>query len=281
MLLHNRLARVGYEADKISAAQLTGLTRSIDEAKAQSRVSAVALSGVVSDARKIKDDDEIGLIRHAVLVAEQAFTRAKEQLCVGQMETHVAGLLDFAMASQAYPSSFPTIAATGPNSAFIHPKPTERRIDNDSALMLDWGAKVNGYCSDLTRTVFFGRPAPKMERAYKAILEARDEAVAFIRPGVMAKEVVRVVVDVLAKHGHKLAHGVGHGIGLDIHEYPHLDAWSTDEELQPNMVVTIEPAVYFSGYGGVRIEDDLLITPAGNEVLSTLDRSFEGNRIVR
>lgn len=281
LVLSDKLVRIGYEGDKIVVAQLSGLSHSLVSVEAHTRVQLLLVGNVMADARKIKDDDEINLLRRSVSLAEESFLAVRSRIQVGMTENYVAGMLEFEMRTRgADDASFSVIVATGPNSALIHPRPSERTIQKDSMVVVDWGARTKGYCSDLTRTLFFGRPPAKIEKAYRVILEARDKAIEYLRPGVMTKDVNRVAADVMDRHGFTLKHGLGHGIGLEVHELPNLSPVLSDEELQAGMVVTIEPGAYISGIGGVRVEDDVLITHAGCEVLSNLERSFEGCRII-
>jgi Xaa-Pro aminopeptidase len=146
---------------------------------------------------------------------------------------------------------------------------------------MDWGACHKGYCSDLTRTLFVGRVSDKMKKVHKVVLEAQQAAIKFLRPGVTSLQADRVARDVIerAGFGKQFGHGLGHGIGREIHELPQMRKIGGEEELRPGMVVTVEPGVYLPGEGGVRVEDDVLITHSGCEVLSTLDRSIEGCHI--
>jgi Xaa-Pro aminopeptidase len=154
-------------------------------------------------------------------------------------------------------------------------------VQRDQPLLFDWGALVKGYCSDLTRTLMIGRVSPKMKQIYKVVLDAQTAAIKFLRPGVTTIQADRVARDVIKDAGFdkQFGHGLGHGIGRDIHELPTLRKTGTEEELRPGMIVTVEPGIYLPGEGGVRIEDDVLITHSGCEVLSSLEKSFEGCHI--
>jgi len=154
-------------------------------------------------------------------------------------------------------------------------------VQRDQPLLIDWGALFKGYCSDLTRTLLVGRVAPKLKEIYNVVLEAQQAAIAFLRPGVTTIQADRVARDVIEKagFGKYFGHGLGHGIGREIHELPSMRKTGGEQELRPGMIVTVEPGIYLPGIGGVRIEDDVLITHSGCEVLSSLDRSFEGNHL--
>jgi Xaa-Pro aminopeptidase len=212
-------------------------------------------------------------------VAEEAFEAIRAEIKVGLSENHLAGLLVFELRSRgASDSSFPVIVAAGTNSSLPHYRPGETLIQRDAPLLFDWGALYKGYCSDLTRTLMIGRVSAKMKKIYSVVLEAQQAAIDFLRPGVTTSEADRVARDVIEKagFGKQFGHGLGHGIGRDIHELPTMRKVGGEEELRPGMIVTVEPGIYLPGEGGVRIEDDVLITHSGHEVLSTLDRSFEG-----
>jgi Xaa-Pro aminopeptidase len=170
------------------------------------------------------------------------------------------------------------IVAAGANSSLPHYRPAETLVQRDQPLLIDWGALYKGYCSDLTRTLMVGRFSPKTKQIYKVVLEAQQAAIKFLRPGVTTKQADRVARDVIDDAGFKneFGHGLGHGIGREIHELPTMRKTGGEEELRPGMIVTVEPGIYLPGEGGVRIEDDVLITHSGCEVLSSLERSFEG-----
>jgi Xaa-Pro aminopeptidase len=217
-----------------------------------------------------------------VAVAEEAFEAIRGEIEVGQTENHLAGLLVFELRSRgASNSSFPVIVAAGANSSLPHYRPGEVLVQRDQPLLFDWGAIYKGYCSDLTRTLLVGRVSDKIKEIYQIVFDAQRAAISFLRPGVTTHQADRVARDIIEKagYGKEFGHGLGHGIGREIHELPSMNRHGRDEELRPGMVVTVEPGIYVPGQGGVRIEDDVLITHSGCEVLSSLDRSFEGCHI--
>jgi len=309
--------RVGFEANFATFGQITALDRAVKEqtkdtkspgqtkspeakspeAKSSGKKSAskaragsngelelVPLEDVMTNLRKVKDDHEIDLIRKAIALAEESFIaiRDRGEIKVDETESYLAGLLIFELRSRgAGGTSFPPIVAAGANSSLPHYRPGETRVQRDQPLLFDWGALYNGYCSDLTRTFMIGRVSPRIKQIYKIVLEAQQTVLAFLRPGVTTMQADRVARDVIEKagFGKEFGHGLGHGIGRDIHELPTLRKTGGDEELRPGMIVTVEPGIYLPGEGGVRIEDDVLITHSGAEVLSTLDKSFEGCHI--
>ena len=299
-LLATGVKRVGFEANFATFGQITALDRAVKEQAKEAKpgkknaakaatpsdgdIELVPLEDVMTNLRKVKDDHEIDLIRKAVALAEEAFIaiRDRGEIKVDETESYLAGLLIFELRSRgASGTSFPPIVAAGTNSSLPHYRPGETRVQRDQPLLFDWGALYNGYCSDLTRTFMIGRVAPRMKQIYKIVLEAQQTVISFLRPGVTTMQADRVARDVIEKagFGEQFGHGLGHGIGRDIHELPTLRKTGGDEELRPGMIVTVEPGIYLPGEGGVRIEDDVLITHSGAEVLSSLDKSFEGCHI--
>ena len=242
-------------------------------------VELMALEDVMANQRKVKDDHEVGLIRQSIAVAEEAFNAVREEIEPGQTEGYLAGLLILELRSRgAEGTSFDPIVATGANSSLPHYRPgSEVLVLRDQPLLFDFGAKVGGYCSDLTRTFMVGQVSEKMKKVYRVVLEAQLAAIAFMRPGVTTRQADQIARDVIDKagFGDQFGHGLGHGIGRDIHELPSLRKTGGEEELRPGMVVTVEPGIYLPGEGGVRIEDDVLITHSGCEVLTSLGKRFE------
>jgi Xaa-Pro aminopeptidase len=272
--------RIGFEANFTTVGQIDALKRALVE-EGNSQVELVPLENVMTNIRRIKDDREIELTRKSIEIAQEAFEAIFPLIKVGQSEGYIAGSLIFEMKSRgASDGSFPAIVAAGANSSLPHYRTGDREvlITANRPFLIDWGALYRGYCSDLTRTLMIGQVSPRLKRIYQVVLEAQQEAIAFLRPGVsnvQADRVARAVID-KAGFGEFFGHGLGHGIGRAIHELPQLGKHAKEEELQPGMIVTVEPGIYLPGEGGVRIEDDVLITHSGCEVLTTLDNSFEG-----
>ena len=274
--------RVGFEANFTTVGQIDALERAVKELAKKDGAKSLELVGlqdVMLNIRKVKDDHEIDLVRKSVGVAEEAFNAVREEIKVGQTENYLAGLLVFELRSRgASNSSFPVIVAAGANSSLPHYRPGETLVQRDQPCLFDWGAVFKSYCSDLTRTMMVGRVTPRIKQVYKAVYEAQEAAIKFLRPGVTTMQADRVARDVIerAGFGKEFGHGLGHGIGREIHELPSMRKTGGDEELRPGMIVTVEPGIYLPGEGGVRVEDDVLITHSGCELLSTLDRTFEG-----
>ena len=196
----------------------------------------------------------------------------------GQHEAELAAFLEYRVrALGADGVSFPTIVAADANAALPHAIPGRRKLKAGSSVLIDWGARFGGYCSDMTRVVALGKMKPKVREIYQIVLDAQLAAIDAIKPGVRQVDVDRVARDVIdqAGYGEQFGHGLGHGLGLDIHEAPRLSPLAGDGVLQPGHVVTVEPGIYLPGQGGVRIEDDVLVTERGHRVLTDLPKTLE------
>ena len=280
MLAAAKVKRIGYEANFTTVGQIDALQTVLKNSP--NLVELVPLDNVMVNIRKVKDDHEIDLVRKSVACAEEAFEAIRSEIQVGQTENYLAGLLVFELRSRgASDSSFPCIVAAGSNSSLPHYRPQETMVQRDQPLLFDWGAMYNGYCSDLTRTMMIGRVSARMKKIYQVVLDAQLAAIKFLRPGVTTLQADRVAREVIeqAGFGNQFGHGLGHGIGREIHELPTLRKTGGEEELRPGMIVTVEPGIYLPGEGGVRIEDDVLITHSGCEVLSSLEKSLEACHI--
>lgn len=230
----------------------------------------VPLSGLVEKIRLIKTEQEINIIKVACEVADQAFSHILEYIKPGLTELEVSNELEFFMRKLgATSSSFDTIVASGLRSALPHGVATDKVIEKGDFVTLDFGALYNGYISDITRTIAVGQPSDKLVEMYNTVLESQLLALEKVGPGMTGIEADRFARDFLASkgYGEAFGHSTGHGIGLEVHEGPALSSRS-NASLEPNMVVTIEPGIYLPGIGGVRIEDDILITETGNEKLT-------------
>jgi Xaa-Pro aminopeptidase len=245
--------------------------------------SAVRLrdtNGVVEKARLVKDGDELDSIRAAVRLGASLFDRALETIRPGTKESEVAAEMEYsARRAGASEMSFPTIIASGARSALPHGRATEQVIAPDGFVVCDFGVILDGYCSDQTRTVWVGAAsttkAKEARQAYDSVREAQEAAIAAVRPGTTVGEVDAVARAVLrqAGLGKYFTHSTGHGVGLEIHEAPRIAA-GQKEMLQPGMVITIEPGVYFPGKWGVRIEDMVAVTDGGCEILTPTGKDF-------
>lgn len=253
-----------------------------EQLSAKAGVAALNKGGAeVETLREIKDSDEVDVLRRAVAMAERVFTSVRAQLRSQLTEREVANEIDRQIRLLGGSGcSFNPIVAVGPRAALPHANPGESRIGDHPFVLIDWGATLDGYRSDLTRVLMTSKIPAKFSKVYETVLAAQTAAIAAMKPGVLVSEIDRVAREVIASAGmgKRFNHGLGHGIGLDIHEAPRLGK-NDDRPLMPGMVVTVEPGVYYPGWGGVRIEDDILITPLGCEVLGSLPRELDANRV--
>jgi len=262
---------VGIEPESITAGTRDRLA-AVLKGKARLR-SAPPL---VERARMVKDAAEILRIRRAVELGASLFRIARRKIRPGVTEVEVAAAMEYeARCGGAEGMSFPTILASGARSAIVHGRASGARIPRRGFVVCDFGVILAGYCSDRTRTVHVGRPSGEARWLYEAVLEAQQAAIAAVRPGVTAAEVDCAARRVLRKR--KLAryftHSTGHGLGLEIHEAPRLAVGQT-QKLEPGVVITIEPGAYVPGKWGVRIEDVVVVTPSGCEVLAPTDKEL-------
>lgn len=271
-LVHRlKLEKIGFQPDALSV----DAWRTMSKALKPTRL--VPMPPITGELRLLKDTSEVAAIERAIEVAESAFKAVVPRIKPGWTERRLAAELQNDMLRRgASGPSFPTIVAEGPASSIPHYRPGDRRIETGSAVLIDWGATVDHYHSDLTRVVFVRRIPPRFRRMYEQVLAAQETAIRGIRPGVRACDVDGAARRVFKKAGVEkyFAHSLGHGLGLDIHEAPRLGL-KVEEPLQPGMVVTVEPGLYYPGIGGVRIEDDVLVTQDGCRVLTHLPKDIE------
>jgi Xaa-Pro aminopeptidase len=270
-----RSARIGFEADHVSFATEKRIDLELRSSLRRSGYRVVPTTNLVENLRVRKDKDEVKRIGNAVRLASGIFLDLMRRIRSSMNENEVAAELEFlARRAGAEKMSFDTIVASGPNSALPHARPSRRRIGS-GFVVLDYGVILAGYCSDMTRTVWVGRATGEARQIYAAVLEAQLAAIAAVAPGVEAQAVDGAAREVLRKHklDKYFTHSLGHGVGLEIHEAPRL-AKAQTQKLEPGMVVTIEPGVYIPGKGGVRIEDMVLVTKTGCEVLTPTPKEF-------
>lgn len=252
---------LGFESDKLTHAAW---------AAASKLMPLKPVAGLIERLRMVKSESEIQEIQDSVQVAAKAYARSLKSFRIGITEKDLAAEIDHQMRKAgAEGPSFETIVASGARSALPHAKPTDQPIRTNQILLIDMGASLDGYASDMTRVVHIGPPGRKVRSLYNAVLESQLAAVDAIRPGVRASQVDAVARKVLKGHGLDKAfqHSTGHGLGLEIHENPRLGK-KDETPLETGMVVTVEPGAYLEGFGGVRIEDTVLVTKTGVEVLT-------------
>jgi Xaa-Pro dipeptidase len=248
--------------------------RAIENALREKGVKLEDVSELVRDQRAVKDYDELERITKAGEITAKALRRALSEATPSVTERELAGIIDYYMKKYgAEDYAFPTIVASGPNSAFPHHVPKDERL-RPPYLLVDWGAKYGGFCFDSTRT--FGlSDSPEFKKYYEAVLEAQTEAIAAVKEGVKASELDSIARKVLSKYGLDKAfhHSLGHGVGIEIHEYPTIGPGSNDV-LKEGMVITIEPGIYLRNKFGIRIEDTIIVRKDRAEVLETLDKEY-------
>ena len=273
---HTRLGRKGPQRVGIEGEHLTVAGRSRLAAILPSKFRLREAPALVEQARMVKDAEEIERIRAAVVLGASLFDQALQTIHPGMRETEVAAAMEYAARrAGAQGMSFPTIVASGERSALPHGRASEAAVPAEGFVVCDFGVILAGYCSDMTRTVYVGRPTAEAGSLYQAVREAQQAAVEAVRPGVSAGEVDRVARKLLQKEGlgKYFTHSTGHGVGLEIHEAPRLAAGQA-EILRPGMVITIEPGVYIPRKWGVRIEDMVLVTERGCEVLTPTSKEL-------
>lgn len=264
------LRQMAVEADFVTVAGLEGLQKKLEG------VELKPSAELVTPLRRVKDAEEIRILRAACEIADRAFQYALTLLRPGVSERDVALDLDYWMAKNgADREGFETIVVSGPNSALPHGRPSGKPLERGDFVTLDFGVRVSGYTSDITRTVVLGPASEKQREVYQVVLEAEQAAVAALRPGVEGKAVDQIARDhITAKgYGQYFGHGLGHGIGRHVHDHPCLAQTST-LTLEAGIVTTVEPGIYIEGWGGVRIEDDVLVTDSGPEVLTHAPREL-------
>ncbi|WP_432813981.1 M24 family metallopeptidase [Sporosarcina aquimarina] len=245
----------------------------------KSKVTAelIPTAGLVEKIRIIKTPEELEVLKQAAKIADDAFTHICGFIKAGMTELEVSNELEFFMRKQgATSSSFDTIVASGVRGALPHGVATDKKIETGELVTLDYGALYNGYISDITRTVAVGEPSEKMREIYEITLAAQKLAVEGIKPGMTGIQADAIARDYIASKGYgdAFGHSTGHGIGLEVHEAPGL-SFRSETVLEPNMTVTAEPGIYLPGIGGVRIEDDLVITENGCERLTHCTKELQ------
>jgi Xaa-Pro aminopeptidase len=266
-----RIKRVGFEASRL----LYDVQQRIEKSLPRG-VKLKPIGPVVDRLRMVKSDDEIARIRRSVLTNSAAFEKAVRSIRPGARESAIAAELEYQMRRLgAEKAAFETIVAIGSRSALPHAQPTARKLAHDEILLIDMGACQDGYMSDMTRVLFLGEPGRRVRTMYNAVLKAQLAAIDAVRPGVTAAQVDRAARRVLETEGlaKEFVHSTGHGLGLEIHEGPRLSR-RDKTKLAAGMAITIEPGAYVRDFGGIRIEDTVLVTKSGCEVLTPTSKEL-------
>jgi Xaa-Pro aminopeptidase len=269
------IRKLGFQSESVTVK----FKKSMEERfkKERWKVKLTGVEDIFVKPRSIKDSHEVAIIEEAIRISEGGFLAMKGQLRAGMTENEIAGLLVYEMRKRgAFSSSFDTIVGAQANGSLPHYMPGEVRLEANSPLLVDWGARHRGYCADLTRVLLMGKVPEKIREIYKIVLEAQEAAIAAIKPGAKCKAVDRAARRVIEKagYGKQFGHGTGHGIGRDIHEAGASFNRLSKAVAEEGMIMTVEPGIYLPGVGGVRIEDDVLVTANGHRVLSTLAKDL-------
>ena len=262
--------RVGSESQHMTVATYRQVTEALQDMPPERKPSLMATTGIVEGLRAIKDQEELAILQRAVDIADRAMETVIPTIQVGETEREVAWRLERTMRELGADSlSFDTIVASGSNGAMPHHRPSDRPIGGGEPVVIDMGAKVSGYCSDITRTICVGEADETFRRIYDLVLGAQLTAIATIKPKISGGDSDELARGVLEEsgYGNNFGHGLGHGIGLAVHEYPRVGPTSPDS-LEEGMVFSVEPGIYLSGWGGVRIEDLVVLESQGARVLT-------------
>jgi len=258
------LTELGFEAEHVTFATHRGWQEAMPD------VTFVPVEGLVDPLRIVKTDEEIAKIRDACRLADACFEHVLRLIQPGVAEYDIALEIDFYLRRQGAKAAFDTIVVSGERSARPHGTPSEKRLNRGDFVTMDFGARLESYCSDMTRTVVVGEASERHREVYDAVLTAQLRAIEAIRPGVPAKEVDAIARDSLKERGLDayFGHGLGHGLGTEVHDLGRMSP-SSEDVLEEGQVWTVEPGVYLPGFGGVRIEDDVVVTKDGCEILTS------------
>jgi Xaa-Pro aminopeptidase len=262
--------RLGFESENMIVAAYQRLLDTLKKDQALGHASLIATTGIVEELRVTKDQEELALLQKAIDASDAAMEAICPTIQEGLTEREVAWRMETALREfGADSASFSTIVASGPNGAMAHHRPTDRVIRAGEPIVIDMGARVGGYCSDISRTVVVDEPDEMFRKIYDIVLGAQLTAINVVRPGLTGEECDNLARTVIAEagYGDNFGHSLGHGVGLAVDESPRIGPQSSDL-LQPDMVFTVEPGIYVPGWGGVRIEDIVILDNEGATPLS-------------
>lgn len=251
---------VGFESHNLTVAQYKHYTDLLKTKNHETHTSLVATAGLVENLRSRKDSEELSSIQMAIDIADRAFNEISNKLRPGMTERQIAWDLEMLIREQGAESvSFDLIVAAGPNGAMPHHRPSDRAVKNGEPIVIDMGARYSGYCSDMSRTIILGQPDDRFRKIYDTVLAAQETAIATVQTGITGENADSLARNIIveAGYGNNFGHGTGHGVGLDVHEHPSVGPGSSST-LEDGMVFTIEPGIYLTNWGGVRIEDMLV-----------------------
>lgn len=260
--------RLGFESVRLSYLQFQRLQKHLKEQEVS--VSLVPTEGLVEALRMIKDPQEIEAIRQSLAVSESVFETIRKNLSPGIPEKDLAWSIEKGLREKGAESiAFPPIVASGPNAALPHAIPTDRPVGLGEPILFDWGSRLGGYCSDMSRTIVLGKPDTRFKTVYQVVRDAQAMAIEAIKPGISTQAIDKIARDYIATKGFgdRFGHGLGHGVGLATHEKPHLSP-IRPMNLEVGMVMTVEPGIYIPEWGGVRLENMVVIEAQGAVVLN-------------
>ncbi len=261
---------MGIESVHISVGELEQVKQALPDCTFQST------DKVIDEIASVKDPKEIDAIRRAIAISEQAFTEVLELITMGMTERDLAAELTYRQVKLgADKDAFDIIVASGPRGALPHGTASDKKINAGELIVFDWGCRVTGYPSDITRMVVLGKATDRMKEIYRIVFDAQQLALDAVNTGVTVAELDRIARDHItaAGYGEEFGHPLGHGLGLDVHSYPRISQHH-NYRLLANTVITIEPGIYIPGWGGVRIEDDVRVTDHGADILTSLSREL-------
>jgi len=261
--------RLGFESVRLSYSQFQRLDKELKEQ--DSSVSLVPTENLVEEIRMIKDAMEVEAIRQSLRVSESVFETVLKELSPGLREKEVAWTIEKGLREKGAESvAFPPIVASGPNAALPHAVPTDRLVGTGGPILFDWGMRLKGYCSDISRTIVLGEPDTTFKTVYQVVRDAQSMATEAMKPGISTQAIDKIARDHIAAKGFgdRFGHGLGHGVGLAIHEKPRLSPFRP-RTLEIGMVTTVEPGIYIPGWGGVRLENMVVVQEEGAMVLNT------------
>lgn len=264
------VVKVGFESDHVTVSSFEAIKKALADAELNDRVALVPTTGIVQGLRAVKDAEELQLLSRAIEIGDRAFNEVESAIRPGMTEAEVAWMIEKSIREQGAESlSFETIVGSGPNGARPHHLAAEREIHEGEPIVIDMGCQYRGYCSDLTRTILLGEPDDQFKKIYDIVLTAQLTAMELARSGMTGEDVDKLARTVIeeAGYGETFGHSLGHGVGLEVHENPGVGPKSTGV-LEDGMVFTIEPGIYLTGWGGVRIEDVVVLEDGKPRLLS-------------
>ena len=265
-----KLRNIAFESNNLTVAQHQNLITSLDKALPKARIQLLPTTSIVENLRSIKDEHEMVLLTKAIEISDQAFANVEPLILEGLTEKEIAWLLEKEVRTLGGDAiSFDTIVASGPNAALPHHRPSEKTVSRGEPIIIDMGALYNGYCSDLSRTIFIGEPDDTFKKVYDIVLAAQLTAIATVENGMTGQDVDALARSVIEQSGYgdNFGHSLGHGVGLAVHENPGVGP-NSPHVIEEGMPFTIEPGIYISGWGGVRIEDIVVMNEGKARVIS-------------